>query len=251
MVIPPMPAAMAAEWEAGLSAARPYPNVPEADLSASMGYVMTYPDQNIPAERYCDVLEMYLPREDVVAGEGTLTVYDEKGKVMEVSFADEGVVEIRPLEEQELESLMWGGGVCVEIHLPQSLRFDDAYYVLMDEGCYTAADGAVSNPAITSEEAWRPAVSGEYGVSGFKYVNADGQTTGSPAAGNAIEMELVLGGDAASAVIYCEDDSVYFDPIEYTESGAISGEVTADSANWGVVFLNADGEVLDVLAMGW
>ena len=123
----------AAEWVEGRSASQPYAGVPEVKLDKTMGYIMLFPRTKMPAERFCDILEIYLPREDLALGEGSLTLFDENGEVAKLSFADADSVEMRLLEESELEGLMWGGGMCIEVHLPMSLRFDTAYYVLMDE----------------------------------------------------------------------------------------------------------------------
>ena len=244
-----VPAASAAQWREGLSAARPYEWVEEVDLNAKMGYDVMYPGAQLPAERFCDVLEIYLPREDVVPAEGVLSLYDENGKVDDIRFDDPNAVEIRPLEEAELEGLMWGGGVCVEIHLPESLRLGGEYYVLMDEACFTAANGKAKNPAITATNAWQPRLTGDFGVGALKYLNADGEKVEWPEVGDAISLELVLGGEAASAVVYSDRDSVFFDPVEYTESGVIAGKVTGEQGEWGVVFLNDSGTVVDVVAL--
>ena len=143
---------------------------------------------------------------------------------------------------------MWGGGGGVEAKLPVSLDFDGQYHVSMDEGCFTAAGGAIQSPAITAEDAWVPEVVGDYGVGGLYYGSAASPTL-APKAGDAIGFNLLLGGDAARAVIYCEDDSVAFDAMELAESGPVTGAVVADAPSWGVVFLDETGEVLDVLAL--
>ena len=133
-------AAHAAEWADGLSPAKPHPLKDEVNLDETMGYIMLFPNAKLPVERFCDVLEIYLPREDLERGEGSLKLCDESGELLSISFADEARVELRPLEDAELPRY-WGGGTCVEVHLPVSLRFDAKYYVLMDEGCFTASEG--------------------------------------------------------------------------------------------------------------
>ncbi|MBQ8110244.1 MAG: hypothetical protein IJ124_08820 [Clostridia bacterium] len=257
--------AYAAEWADGLSPAQPYSGKPEINLNETMGYMTLYPNvrRNIVAERFCDVLEMYFPREDIVLGEGNLTLCDESGEVVKVSFADPNCVELRPLEELELEGLLWGSGSCIEIHLPVSLRFDTAYYVLMDEGCFSAADGKVVNPQISSQEAWIPQVVGDYGIGGLYYSTplpepADDEEEAAqkelpveyksvPEVGDAIHFDLVMGGDAKTAVVYSENDSVLFKDIEYSESCTVTGTITGEELDWGVVFLNEAGEVLYIV----
>lgn len=282
----------APKWEEGLGPDQPYSHVPKVDLDETMGYIMLYPRTKLPASLFCDVLEIYLPREDLALGEGTLTLCNADGEVEKVSFSDAGRVELRPLEPVELEGLMWGGGMCLEVRLPVSLRFDESYYVLMDGGCFTAADGKLPSLEIRymadkppAEQAWSPLLTGDYGISNLFYSEAaaapeqpteeelereeapeEGKETPEPtatpepepaepklelpAAGDEVHFDLVLGGDAAVAVAYSENDSVYFENPEYAESGPVTGKVIGDELSWGVVFLNEAGEVLDFVTVG-
>ena len=173
-------AAMAAEWGEGLGPSKPYTKSSPVDLTETMGYVILYPTPKIPVATFCDVLEMYLPREDLIRGEGTMTIYEvvpgEEDRVhCIVDFADAHSVGFRKLSERELQGLMWGGGMCVEIHLAKSLEFGDrqhSYYVIMEPGCFAANGGSVKSISITAHDAWTPIVSGEYGISGLYYVDA-------------------------------------------------------------------------------
>ena len=61
---------------------------------------------------------------------------------------------------------------------------------------------------------------------------------------------MVLGGEAKVAVIYSENDSVLFDVPEFSASGRAAGTVASDDVRWGVVFLDASGEVLDMIELG-
>ena len=266
-----MATAYAAEWAEGLSPAQPYPGVPAVNLDEMIGHMTLFPNANhkIPAQRFCDVLEMYFPREDIELGEGNLTLYDDQGEVCTISFSDPDSVEVRPLEEIELDGLLWGSGCCVEIFLPCSLKFDTNYYVLMDEGCLTAGGGKVKSPQIANEKAWIPqVVTEDYGISGLYYsAPADEPAEGEEAAeekeaedtagpvaykkkpevGDTITFDLVMGGDAKYAVMYTENGSVFFETLEYTESGTVTGSVIGEELDWGVVFLDENGEVLDIL----
>ena len=266
--------AYAAEWAEGRSAAQPYAGVPEVDLTQTMGYIMMYPRTRLPASLFCDVLEMYLPREDIALGEGTLTLYNADGEAVAVApFTDEEMVELRPLEEEELSGLMWGGGVCVAVHLPVSLALGETYYVLAEEGCFTTADGSIPSVAITSPEAWTPVVNGDYGVSALSYSVApvveeteEGEEAEEPAEDEAVELEykmtpevgdvihfdLVLGGDAKYAVIYSENESVDFETTQFSESCHVTGVVSGEELSWGVVFMDGEGDdaqVVDVVAL--
>ena len=170
---------LAGQWSEGRSAAQPYPNLPEVNLSETIGYIMLFPRAKLPVTRFCDVLEMYLPREDIVAGEGLVHLYEkvdgESVEVCYVDFSNPDDFEIREMSDEELEDLVWGGGTCIEMYLPKSLEFGNGnheYYVLMDAGCFTAAEGNLNSLQITSEEAWTPVISGEYGISGLYYLDA-------------------------------------------------------------------------------
>lgn len=173
-------AAMAAEWAEGLSPSKPYTKSSPVDLTESMGYVILYPTPKLPVATFCDVLEMYLPREDLIRGAGKMTIYEvipgQEDKVhCVVDFADPHSVGFRKLSEVELQGVMWGGGMCVEIHLAKSLEFGDrqhSYYVLMEPGCFAANGGSVKSISITAHDAWTPIISGEYGISGLYYVDA-------------------------------------------------------------------------------
>ena len=266
----------AAEWGEGLSPAKPYSGVPEVNLQETMGYIMLYPRAKMPGETFCDVVELYLPREDIVRGSGELRLYSAEDELISTShFENEEEVEIRALTEEELKGLMWGGGTCVSAHLPVSLELGKNYYVLMDEGCFTAADGAVKSLAIRAHDAWEPVVNGDFGVQNLSYragtdlppesaaeeaaapmtdseaaaALEEAEITLSPKKGDTVVLDVVIGGDCVSAVFFSDDGTVTFDELEYTASGRVTGHITGeDGFTWGVVFLNADGDVLDVVS---
>lgn len=274
-------AAAVPEWGEGKGPAHPYTGVPEVDLDKTMGYVMLYPRVKMPAEHFCDILEMYLPREDVVLGDGKLTLYDKDGEVFSTSFADADYVKIRDISTEELTGLMWGGGVCIDVYLPVSLRLNDEYYVQMEKGCFSASDGKVVSLPIETKDAWQPLVTGDFGISSLAYTvgnrnSADAGTisaaeaaaavetgtesgaseaaasveyTRQPKTGDRIRFDLTLGGDAASAIVFSDNGSVYFDPVEFTESCTVTGYVMQDDVSWGIEFVNKDGDILDILDM--
>ena len=267
-------AAQAAQWPEGTSAAKPYAGVPEVDLSTTMGYTMLYPRDKMPAEHFCNILEIYLPREDVALGEGTVRVFDENGEFAVIDCSDPDQAKVRPMEEVELNGLKWGGGVCVEFHLPVSMNIGGKYYVQMDAGCFTASNGALPSLAIDRDSIWVPVVTGDYGVNRLYYSQGtppspEGETEEAfagdvaeketeaeeenpvyktqPEVGDNIRFDLVMGGDAVSAVLYSENGSVRFEKMEYTESGTVRGTVTGAAVSWGVLFLNENGDVLSML----
>ena len=223
--------AAAQEWAPGLGPEKPYEGVPAVDLDESMGYILLYPRESMPAEHFCGKLEIYLPREDVEAGEGVARVFAADGAELEEVNASDA--RVRPLAETELEALMWGGGVCVELPLSAYVRLNETYYVHMDEGFLIAGGGKLKSPAVTANKAWTPRVTGEYGVSDLRY-GQDGEIT----------FHLTLGGEAAMAVIYQEGECVRFDVAEYTQSSQVSGWALAEELNWGVLFLDEKGEIV-------
>jgi hypothetical protein len=385
-----------AEWKEGLGPSKPYQGSPEVDLSQTMGYILLYPRAKMPAEHFCDVLQIYLPREDIVRGSGTIRLFDENGEVYAASFQDPEAVEIRELDETELNGLMWGGGRCIEINLPVSMTLGGKYYVTMEQGCFTAADGAVVSLGFSGNETWVPVLNGDFGISALHYTkgheestaptigaplvsspeeaaalaqeaagdagqaggevqvitengqapageeaaapaaqpegaqqegapqitvvgaapeeetdaepdvfdeeefvedttgaaeeaadlpeaniqqtengtqitiggsksgsagpdadetaqNGDeassgskGEITTKPAVGDTVRFNLVLGGEAVSAVLYSENGSVLFDELEYKSSAEISGRIMSMPLSFGVVFMNANGDILDV-----
>lgn len=188
-------AAQAAEWAEGRSAAQPYEGVPEVDLTKTMGYIMLYPRTKVPAHNFCDVLVIYLPREDVALNEGRLTLYaGEDELVGAYEFSDTEHVQLRPMDDLELENMMWGGGTCIMVRLDKSLKLGESYYVFMDEGCFTAADGAIRSLHVNNPEAWTPLVDGDYGVSELYYREPPASAAqDAEEAGDAAEEEIPSG----------------------------------------------------------
>ena len=62
--------AYAAEWSEGVSPEQPMHNLKKVDFKQTLGYFLMWPKQDFPALRFCDVLEMYLPRNDLELGVG-------------------------------------------------------------------------------------------------------------------------------------------------------------------------------------
>ena len=120
--------AFAAEWAEGLGPEQPLPGVPKIDLSKEMGYDYTYPSAKLKVKYFCNVLEIYLPREDIELGEGHAHLYDSTDtEIVDIDFANPDQVELRVQQENELVAKKWGSGVCIEMHLPVSLKFTESY----------------------------------------------------------------------------------------------------------------------------
>lgn len=227
--------AMASEWQPG----RPYRDVPEIDLSQSLGYMILTPNSMLPASYVCQQLRIYLPRTDVKAGEGSLRVTDgESSEIWSAPMADASVT-LRPMREDEKTMLLWEDGVCFDIRLGRSLPLNVPCTVTLDPDCIVSLDGAVGNPAI-SGDGWVALASGDFGVGGMAYLR-DGEAVVSPAPGDQIRFDLTLGGEAAFASLYSPDGSVRFPVGSLPVGGEVTGEVVGDAPVWGVIFLDATG----------
>lgn len=247
--------AYAAEWPEGTSPAKPYKGVAEADLDKTMGYMLEYPKVGDPAEVFCDTLYIYLPREDVALGENPLKVSDEDGEYISIPFNDADHVRLYPLDEEMLNDLMWGSGVCIEVRLPVSLGFSDKNIVTMEAGCFTAKDNNVSNPVLVEDapenQTWRPVIESDYGIAKLRYAAAgtdpkkDYSYKADPGAGDLVCFELVLGGDAKYAVLESDDESVVFEDNPVYEDGIVTGTLASDDFNWTVLFMDENDQVLD------
>ena len=287
--------ALAAEWAEGLGPEQPLPGVPKIDLSKEMGYDYTYPSAKLKVKYFCNVLEIYLPREDVELGEGHAHLYDSTDtEIVDIDFANPDQVELRVQQENELVAKKWGSGVCIEMHLPVSLKFNESYYVLMDLNCFTAGENHVSNYDLTKKDQWTPAMEGDFGIESLFYFTPPappeeeegeeteaveeeteeavegnpfdksmasdaeapveevlGEPKYNPVTGDKVHFDLVLGGDAKTAVIFSENDSVLVHQQDYTESTPVTLTITKDDLDWGVVFLDEKDEVIQVIKPNW
>ena len=243
--------AQAAEWREGLSPSKPYVGVREIDLKEHLGYMMFYPSASMHAENACQRLFIYLPREDVKAGTGTLYLCtEEDGQIWSTVMNNTATVLQREITEEELTGLLWGGGTCFEVLLPKTLEFGKQYFVNMTRNCIEANDGSIDNPEVGGTDAWAFTLQGDFGVGGMEYrrANADGsyeENIVAPKAGDEIRFDLVLGGNATMAVLYGYNDTVDFDATAFEQSGEVTGTVMGEFPMWGVMFLDAAGNEVD------
>lgn len=241
--------AQAEGWQGDLSPARPYTGLPEVNQSENFGYMMFYPNEVMSAANGCARLFLYVPREDVKIGSGTFYLYtEEDGEVLQFAVENEGAVIQREIDSVELDAMLWGGGTCFEFVLPRSLELGKTYFANMTRGCLVTEDG-VDSPELGGADAWRFDVTGAYGVSGMEYRHPfiDGsyeEGVQSPKAGDEIRFDLVLGGDAVTAVVYGYDASVDFKETTIESEGEVVGRVNAENPQWGVVFLDAQGNAI-------
>ena len=239
--------ACAAQWPEGRSAAKPYAGSPEADFTKTVGYMMFYPRTGVEVVGGLRTLFVYLPREDVKAGDGELTLRsDEDRATWTVKFSDGEYVRQRDMIEAELNGLMWGGGTCFEITLPASVKLNRHYYVDLGRDCIISNDDTVSNPELSGESAWNFTTEADFGVSEMEYRRGSTGGIVTPAAGDEIRMDIVLGGEAAMAVLY-QYSGADFAETTFTQSCEVTGSVTADDPDWGVLFFDASGNQVGVV----
>lgn len=234
--------ASAAEWGEGLGPNHPSSQVPEVDLTQTIGYMVFHPNSKMSVSSG-KTLFVYLPREDVKAnGERHELVLRsaDQGEEFRIAFNDTEYVTKRPMIESELAGLMWGSGVCFEITLPASLRMGTTYYVDLDASCIIDEAETIGNPAFNGEERWSFETAGDFGVSQMEY-RRGGQRVGKPVAGDEIRFDIVLGGAAVAAAVYQIGDTADFEISYITESCEVLGTVKSENPYWGVMFLDAEG----------
>ena len=239
--------ACAAQWPEGRSASKPYAGSPEADFSKTVGYMMFYPRTGVEVVGGLRTLFVYLPREDVKAGDGELTLRsDEDRNTWTVKFSDTDYVRQRAMVEAELVGLMWGGGTCFEITLPVSVKLNRHYYVDLGRDCIISNDNTVSNPELLGDSSWNFTTEADYGVSEMEYRNGQKSGIVSPSEGDEIRLDVVIGGEAAKAVLY-QYSGADFGDTTFTESCEVIGRVTGEDPDWGVLFFDANGNQIGVV----
>lgn len=239
-----------ADWENGLSPAKPYSNVPEVDLTEKIGHMLFFPNVRMNAAGSKQLL-IYLPREDVKGGPGYLHVRTaDQGEEWSVALNNKEYVTQWTLTEGELNGLKWGGGTCIAITLPVSLRLGTTYYIDLDTHCVIDEDEKIGNLEAKGDLQWHFETDSDYGVSQAEYRRltdkGDYETTVKPAEGDEIRFDLVLGGAAKSAVVTA-DKNAEFLVENFNESTEVVGEITGEDPAWYVLFFDENGEMLSVV----
>ena len=247
-----------AVWPDGLGPAKPYPELAELNLDETIGYFMPSPRANAPAVRFCDRLEICLPRTDVATGSGSAHLYaindGQAEEIDTIDFTDASAVRVKKLDDEALSGLRWGSGVVVTLQLNRSLKLGRKYYVLMDEGCLTA--GGTTSPALNDPALWTPALEGEFGVSNLRFIETGSANSDTgervkrtPAEGDTVLLDIALGGHARTAVVFSENDSVRFEVPEYKVSATAVGLVRMGNVRIGVLFLDELGQTVDTVTI--
>lgn len=244
-----------ADWEEGLGPHKPYRTSREIDLTTQIGYMMFHPNANMPVAG-AKTLRIYLPREDVKLNSagGNLTVRSADGvEKYTIAINDPDRVILRPMIPNELEGLMWGGGICVEITLDVSPRLGCTYYVDMDRALIVDPSETFGNDAAKGEDHWRFDTSADYGVSQLKYLRDNNGTeetvVGVAKAGDKARFDLVIGGEVKSAILIPLDteEKIVFPPemTLITETCEVIGDVIGDDPAWGVMFFDTEVPPMD------
>ena len=111
-------------------------------------------------------------------------------------------------------------------------------------------DAAAMSAASSSQAQGGDAASASAGTAAGTETSEEelGEVTLRPVKGDVMTLNIVIGGEAVSAVVYSENGSVLFDRQEVRSSSPVTGQILDNDVSWGIVFLNANGDVLDVLS---
>ncbi|MDY3249801.1 MAG: DUF1002 domain-containing protein [Candidatus Choladocola sp.] len=188
-------------------------------------------------------LTVYFRRSDIVAGSGTLTVYNgaDSSMVESISLSDTAKVSFKPLSEEDQIELGWTEGSKAEIYLGIPLSQSSTWFVILSEDAFRTADGTGSSEAITDSYSWVIQTS-EYGFA------IDQSTMAGAVAGNTASAQIMMDGTAAAyACIENLDESVItFDQTEFWASGSFNATfLQMGETGFDVSFYDENGNYLD------
>lgn len=246
--------ASAASWPEGLGPQKPYTGSPEVDFSQTIGYMMLMPVNGERCRPGTMTLKIYLPREDVRAGEGVLYLHSEEDNlVTEIAISAETMIG-RAMTEEELEAMLWGCGTMFEITMEHPLEANRNYIVQMTEGCIVSDEYEAVSPAIAGRKVWTFNTDTENYVDGltFKRMVNGQKITVRPErveVGDTAEFTVAMGKEAVFAVIYCDAGTLSTE-TSYMEVGTAASVYfpASGTVEWGVVFFNAENMVVDTVS---
>ncbi|MCC8050584.1 MAG: DUF1002 domain-containing protein [Clostridiales bacterium] len=178
--------------------------------------------ENTAVEAGLNYLTISAGRTDLVAGSGTISLYDmEDGSLIEeIAMNDETKVTSAAITDiEELAELGWTEGMTFRIYLENALEPNSSYYILIGDDILTTEDGSAAvQPSLQADMvSWQFDTLG-YGIGLTESV--DGVTAGMPISG-------VIYMDTASAA-YAVIDSVTVDGTDVTDLTTIN--VTNDES---------------------
>lgn len=191
-------------------------------------------------------LNIYLPRTDIVAGTGSISVNDSSDiSVYEtVDLDDTTKVAIQPMTPEELAEKNWGEGTKVSVYLSDPLEQASNYYVTLTEDALMTVDGSGHSEALTDMYYWTIQTT-EYGFCIDKTQSA-GITAGSTVTG-----QIMMDGTPATyaCIQNADPNMVGFDTTEFSESGFFSATFyTTGKTTFQVAFYDAvDGNLLNTI----
>ena len=196
-------------WPEGLSPAKPFPYVEEADLAAHVGYVMTLPENETRVPCGTDSLIIYTPRTDFVELAGSVTVTLPDGGVYAVSTGEQA--QSAPMTAAELDYYGWGGGTLIRLPLDRPLEPHIHCAVNIPAGALVFEGLHTPSASLDGNVMWA------FDVAGFGIAERTDDWSGAePRHGDTTTLKIRLGDSAASArltvnspmTMYCDLDDI-------------------------------------------
>lgn len=186
-------------------------------------------------------LEIRFQRNDLVAGSGTLTVYNaQDGSTIEtVQMSDSTKAVIKPLDADELMELGWAEGNKAVITLSRPLEQNSSYFVALSEDALMTLDGTAHSEATPDSFTWT--------IDTDAYGFCLNKTAADITAGSTLSGQILMdGSDASYACIENADDAaVVFDVVEFWASGSLNATFQQPGkTSFQVVFYDDQGNIL-------
>lgn len=239
-----------APWANGQSAAQPTPQDEKLDLTKVMGVLSAYPDEGIAFETPVDTLSLILPRLDAVGGMGETSIARADGEVLwtfkGVDFQrdawDKDGITGDPSDDcWHDHNTDWETGAHFHLRLPSPLSAPGEYVWTIGRDVIVAPAFGAGNEEMTVRFSVR-----EYGISGMTAtiggVSAP-YAPGSPPVfhpGDQFQMDLRIGGDAASAGFFFFGDVESLDVMDI----AITPDVGGFDSQTGMWLVDASCSIL-------
>lgn len=188
-------------------------------------------------------LTISFQRTDLVAGSGTLTVFNaaDSSTYDTILMNDESLVSIESLSDTELLELGWTQGGKAVITLNQPLAQNSSYFVILSEDALMSSDGTSHSEATQDNLSWMiQTASNGYTLE---------KNSVSWNAGDILQGHMILdpASGAAYAAIEGVDTSIAeFSQYEYSESADFTVSLyQAGSATFQVTYYDSEGNVIN------
>lgn len=235
------PYARADGWPEGLSAAKPFSYVDECDLSARVGYMMTMPENATSAPCGIDSLTIYLPREDLTAMRGVLTVNDFSGEVY--AECDLSTAEIAPMSRADLSFYGWGGGTAITLKLDRALEGGKVYSVNIPAGAFELSGLNVESAALDGVKQWTFATL-NYGI----WARTE-NFTGEAHVGDSVSARAILGDAASARLVIDSPMTASSEAGDFTSDGDFTVTFTSEGdAAYTLEFYDAAGMLIGAVS---